>query len=227
MPPQRLTHSRAAPARRTRTTDTARTGSRSGSSCGWRPARVSRRAAWKNGSCDACLPVRCRLGFSQGQPTIVERQPRLHRERANTAPTPIGTPPDPFYFCRVSRVSEVDAIRAPAAARQTSGGRERRPLTGRRWRTPCSRRSRKSARRFLASSLFPVIRALADNTCPVHYTWRMSLKPIPTGRGGIRARAETISRRPKDGGPGGGCRPRLTHPRDAPARRTPHDATRS
>jgi hypothetical protein len=60
--------------------------------------------------------MRCRLGIFTGQPTIVGRQPGSSRIAQILRRHRWLRTPGPFYCYRVSRVSEVDAIRTPAPA---------------------------------------------------------------------------------------------------------------
>jgi hypothetical protein len=86
-------------------------------------ARGSRCPAWKNGPSGARLTVRCRLGLYDRQPTIVGGQPGRRRDRAKGAPTPIGTPPGPFYcLTRVTRArGRSRTEHRPCVPRQIAG----------------------------------------------------------------------------------------------------------
>jgi len=65
--------------------------------------------------------VRCRLGILQGQPTIVGRQPRFHRDRANTAPTPIAAHSDAILL--LSRITRLGGRRDPDTSAALSRAR--------------------------------------------------------------------------------------------------------
>jgi hypothetical protein len=82
----------------------------------WCPARVSRRAAWKTVPPASVLRCGVGWGFSQDSQRLLDDSQGsgriaqiLRRHRSLRTP-------GPFYCYRVSRVSEVDAIRTPAQA---------------------------------------------------------------------------------------------------------------